>query len=116
VERPTLTIGVSRADDTVTVSVAGEIDLYTAGNLESEALRALERPVARLVLDLADVTFCDSQGLAVLVRIDRTARARGGHLTIVNATRIVARVMQITGLDIALDVVDSSTPDSGKPA
>jgi anti-anti-sigma factor len=111
VERPILRLSTSRAGDTATVSAAGEIDLHTAAGLEAEAVRALDQGPARLILDLAEVTFCDSQGLAVLVRLDRLARERGSHLTIVNATRIVARVMRITGLDTALDVVEQQ-PDS----
>jgi anti-sigma B factor antagonist len=113
VEHPALKIDISVTGDSATVAVAGEIDLYTAAGLQAEADRALERPVAQLFLDLADVTFCDSQGLAVLVWIDRKARAQGSHLTIVNPTRIVTRVMQITGLDTTLDVLHG---DSDKPA
>jgi anti-anti-sigma factor len=112
VERPILRLHTSRAGDTATVSVAGEIDLHTVAGLEAEAVRAIEQTPARLILDLAEVTFCDSQGLAALVRVDRLARTRGGHLTIVNATRIVARVMQITGLNTALDVKEQP----GSPA
>lgn len=113
-ERPALQLDVARVDDVATVAVAGEIDLYTAASLEAEAMRALEPPVARLILDLARVGFCDSQGLAVLVRIDRQARAGGATLTIANPTRIVARVMQITGLDQVLHVVGGHPDSAGE--
>ena len=50
------------------MSVAGEIDLYTAPRLHGELVTVLtgDEPV-RLVVDMSGVEFCDSTGMNVLL-------------------------------------------------
>jgi anti-sigma B factor antagonist len=79
----------------VVVHLTGDIDIASAGLLES-ALRALQmdgRP--SVILDLAGVEFLDSTALGVLVRAHRRAVDTGGTLLIRGAIRL----FQLTGLD-----------------
>jgi anti-sigma B factor antagonist len=61
----------------------------------------------RVVLDLAGVTFCDSQGLGTLVALSRKARMVQSVLVIVNAGDFLIRVLDITGLRSALLISES---------
>ena len=74
-ERPELSIAVQRAPDEVIFHLAGEIDVLTVTKLSAMVNEILVEPPSRIVLDMAGVTFCDSQGLGDrgLVRV-RTAR------------------------------------------
>ncbi len=86
------------------VSVEGEVDIASAPGLSmtlSEALR--DRP-RRLVVDLCDVTFLDSCGLAVLLRARRQADAAKVELRLVCDVRSVLRLLEITRLDREFDV------------
>ena len=69
----------SQGDHTV-ISVAGEIDLYTAPKLQSELMRRLNDSPIRLIVDMSGVEFCDSTGINVLLAAHRHARERGGEL------------------------------------
>ncbi|MGV9767470.1 STAS domain-containing protein [Micromonospora tulbaghiae] len=51
-----------------------------------------------LLLDLTELTFCDSTGIAAFVRGDNLVAADGGWLRLTGATGRVARVLQVTGL------------------
>jgi anti-sigma B factor antagonist len=94
-------------EGTCILQVVGEIDLVTAPLLRSSAMEVLERPHRRLVLDLQQVAFLASSGLAVLVDIRTEALRRGVGLQLVTTSRAVLRPLIATGL-IQLFEVDAS--------
>ena len=93
----TLTTRTGR-DGAVTVSVAGEMDTFTAPTLRSALDVELERQPPELVLDLRGVRFLGSAGLAVLVETKKSAGARDTVLRLIATTRPVTRPLQVTGL------------------
>ncbi len=94
--------------------LAGELDLGTAGELNSAIDRLIAEGHRELLLDLTDLTFCDSTGIAAFVRGDNIVAADGGWLRLTGATGRVARVLQVTGLAEVLhhdrDTVDPTAP------
>jgi anti-sigma B factor antagonist len=96
---------MSQADHTV-ISVAGEIDLYTAPKLQSELMAALHEDPARLIVDMSAVEFCDSTGINVLLAAHRFARERGGELQLAGPGSATRKVLQVTGLESVFTVVD----------
>ncbi|MFE9656868.1 STAS domain-containing protein [Micromonospora sp. NPDC006431] len=78
--------------------LAGELDLSTAPQLDAAVDRLAADGHHELLVDLTELTFCDSVGIAALVRGDNHASAEGGWLRITGATGRVARVLQVTGL------------------
>ena len=81
VERPELSIAVQRAPDEVVIQLAGEIDVLTVAELSIVVNELLaDEPPNRIVLDMAGVTFCDSQGLGTLVVLSRKAQHAGSVL------------------------------------
>lgn len=71
----------------------GEIDLQAADDLAKILQRATAH-AQNLHLDLSDVTFLDSIGLAVVIR---TALALEGTLVLTGAQPSVRRVLEISG-------------------
>ena len=89
------------------MSVAGEIDLYTAPKLHSELMAALAaRAPLQLTVDLTAVEFCDSTGMNVLLAAHRKAREDGGSLQLASPRPAIRKVLQVTGLDGVFTVVD----------
>jgi anti-anti-sigma factor len=85
----------------------GELDERSAEKAEDAALGLLARSSAPLVeLDLADVTFCGSCGLAVLIRISMAALAAGRHAVIRRPRPIVRRMIDVLDLQEILTVED----------
>ena len=68
------TVTVSRRETEAVVAVTGEIDVSTVPRLTAAVDEVLVDAPPRVVLDLAGVTFCDSQGLGTLVALSRKAR------------------------------------------
>jgi anti-sigma B factor antagonist len=86
------------------VALTGEIDIANVAEAEA-ALIPMAESGASLVLDLVGLTYCDSQGVAMLFRLARQVRENGGSLTVANPQGIVLRVLEITQLDAAADVI-----------
>jgi anti-anti-sigma factor len=102
VDRPELAISVQHSPAEVVVSLAGEIDLSTAPMLSSTISDLLADNPPRVVLDMAGVTFCDSQGLGTLVVLSRKAGLAQSCLVLTNVGDFLLRVLDITGLRPAL--------------
>ncbi|MEU8516435.1 STAS domain-containing protein [Kitasatospora sp. NPDC048722] len=99
-----LHVAVRREGPARVVSVAGELDHDSANGLRA----ALSRPAAegeeRIVVDLADLWFCDSTGLNVLLRARLDAEAAGLRLELAGPRPTVARLFEITGADSVLRI------------
>lgn len=108
-ERQDLSISVQRSPSEALVTLVGEIDMSTVGRLSAVVGDLLNPAPPRLVLDLAGVTFCDSQGLGTLVVLSRKAAMAQSVLVLVNVGDFLLRVLDITGLRGAL-MIQEKTP------
>jgi anti-sigma B factor antagonist len=102
VERPELSILVQRQPSEVVVTLSGELDLSSAPRLSDTIGDLLRTAPPRIVLDMAGVTFCDSQGLGTLVVLSRRASLAQSYLVLTNVADFLLRVLDITGLRPAL--------------
>ena len=84
------------------VQVSGAMDYDTSDPLEA-ALTALVRDGAHhLVLDMADVTFCDSSGINTLVRALARAKQEKGTLALAATPARLRAVLELTGVDTVI--------------
>ncbi|MET8869709.1 STAS domain-containing protein [Nonomuraea sp. NPDC004580] len=79
----------------VLIAVAGELDATNANHLESFVGRE-RMPGRPLILDLDGMTFMDSTGLHVLLRVHADVRQEGGTLHLAAVQNLPARILQIT--------------------
>jgi anti-sigma B factor antagonist len=89
---------------TVTVTIAGALDVSTAGSLEG-AVEELLAPGRRIVINLSDLSTCDSTGLGALVRIHRRAERVGGRIALLGPRQHIADMLAMTGISKVLEVV-----------
>jgi anti-sigma B factor antagonist len=95
------------ANGTFVVAASGEVDLYTAPELERALAGPLAEGTARLVVDLSEATFVDSTTLHVLLRAARQLDREAGELIVVAPDANVRKVFEITGLNRFFAVVSS---------
>lgn len=92
----------------VTVTTAaGEIDSYTAGRFRQELLAAVAGSDSTVVVDLLQVETLDSSALGALLDAHARAREAGVELSLVFDDPVIARTMQISGLDTVFTCVES---------
>jgi anti-anti-sigma factor len=89
----------------------GELDMATKSQLRDVAMAQLGASgLAKLGLDLADITFLDSCGISVLVDLRNQANDRGIYMEILAVSQRAARILTIVGLAEAFGIPPS--PDA----
>jgi len=100
---PQISLTTTPLDHSATaVALAGELDVYTVAHIEAELAHLTRQTERELLLDLADVTFCDSSGVALFLRMHRRCVAAGVRLRLCRIQRLPARVIRALGVDRAV--------------
>ena len=84
--------------------VEGELDALTAPLLEAELRDAAASTKGDLVVDLTGITFMDSAGINVLVRIYKVLDVESRSLILQNASSPVRRALEIGGASVFADL------------
>jgi anti-anti-sigma factor len=92
-----LAIAVEANGDGRRIALDGELDLSNRDAVTEEIRRAEVEPGA-LIIDLSELRFIDSCGIACLVEAAERSRADGGKLEIIQGPGPVPRLFQIAGL------------------
>ncbi len=99
-----LTIEVVPDNASVTLRLVGEIDMCSAESIRDATFAAIHQHHTDVHIDLSSVTFMDSTGLQVLLAARRRAELAGGRLNLVDPTRAVRRVLEVTGVDHLFEI------------
>jgi len=82
----------------IVVALKGDIDLQSSPAARMVLLDAVGRG-RPIFVDLSDVTYIDSSGIASLVEALQDARKRGSRFALVSVSEAVHRVLQLARLD-----------------
>ena len=91
----------------IRIALRGELDLEHAYTFDEELRRVEDRDPDCLCIDLRELTFLDSCGLARLVAARRRAMRAGRRLVLVRGTPAVQRVFALTAIDEAFEIVNA---------
>jgi len=87
------------SDAIVSLSVGGELDMSTATEFELKGRRAIcGEPADVLLLDMSGVSFIDAAGVGALIAIRNCADRAGRRVIVVNPSRCVRRILELTRL------------------
>jgi anti-sigma B factor antagonist len=86
-------------DDAYVISLAGEVDLYTAPEFKQQLLEVIGQGGKQVIVDFSNTTFIDSTTLGVLVGGVKRLRTNEGQLSLVCSDRNITKIFEITGLD-----------------
>ncbi|MFF0498612.1 STAS domain-containing protein [Nocardia aobensis] len=115
---PLLRVEQRTEGSAVVVTVAGEVDMNSAPELQSALDQALQGEPTAVVLDMTEVGFLGSAGLSVLLASSQSTAT--GSLRVV-ASPAVRRPIEVTSLDALLrlfpTVADAlAAPEQTTPA
>ena len=96
-----------QVDGILVVDMSGRITLGEGCTQLRELVREqLGKGTKHLLLNLADITYIDSSGIGELVSGFTTVSNQGGKLKLLNLTKKVHDLLQITKLYTVFDVYD----------
>ncbi|MFD0683687.1 STAS domain-containing protein [Actinomadura fibrosa] len=91
-------INLMHDDRCTLVRVQGDIDVVSRARFE-ETLFEVAGTARIMIVDMRQVTFCDSTGLNAIVAANRRAVQHGAHVALIALPPRVERVFRITGID-----------------
>lgn len=103
-------VGTRQVDGVTIVDCSGRITLGEGSVILRDTVRdLLSKGNKKIVLNLNDVNYIDSSGIGELVSAFTTVRNGGGDLKLLNLTKKVHDLLQITKLYTVFDVKDDET-------
>lgn len=100
-DRPTRT-----HDTGALIVLRGDIDNANADDVRETIATVRRRQGSTVVVDMADVTFMDSQGLRVLLEARQALAVEGGLLRLVRLPRCVRMVLDLSGVTELFSIDD----------
>ena len=98
---------IRQVDSVIVVDVSGRITLGEGCAQLRELIRdQLTKGNKRVLINLADVTYIDSSGIGELVSAYTAVSNQGGQLKLLNLTKKVHDLLQITKLYTVFDIHD----------
>lgn len=94
----TLVLKEKKLDSTIAAQLKGEFVLLCTPKLKT------------LVVDLAEVEFCDSSGLSALLIAERKMKEHGGTVRLIHVHKKVMSLLKISMLDRLFQVDDAGAP------
>jgi anti-sigma B factor antagonist len=98
-----LRIEIRNGTEPVEVTLIGEIDLATEGQVV-EALSGVAGH--EVIVDLSRVEYIDSSGLRALIMANKNSETAGGSLALRSPASAAARVLEMTGISKCIKIVD----------
>jgi anti-sigma B factor antagonist len=80
------------------LTLKNALTYQNCGELESKLHECMEQHKTEIILDFKALTFIDSEGLELLVRIHETLRNRGGLLKLTSVRGICRDILMVTRL------------------
>jgi len=97
------------SDKRAVLTLSGRINAVTAPDLKAQLKRLAKGGHIQLIVDLTDVPFIDSSGLAALVSAFKTVREAGGAMKLAGLSEQTRTVFTLTRLDRVFEFY----PDAG---
>ena len=101
----------SYQDGRLTLYLKGELDHHEA----AAALRRISRTVddylpQDCVIDMEGLTFMDSSGIALILKISRLVAETGGRAWVENARKQPLKVIDASGIDRVIQISTAARP------
>jgi len=98
---------VRQVEGVIVVDLSGRIKLGEGSSVLRETVKdLLSKGHKKILLNLGDISYIDSSGIGELVSAFTSVRNQGGELKLLNLTRKVHDLLQITKLYTVFDVKD----------
>ncbi|HWR13648.1 MAG TPA: STAS domain-containing protein [Terriglobales bacterium] len=103
----TMKSNTRQVDGVTIVDLSGRITLGEGSTMLRDIVRdIIAKGNKKILLNLGDVTYIDSSGIGELVSAFTTVRNGGGELKLLNLTKKVHDLLQITKLYTVFDIKD----------
>ncbi len=93
-------------DNIMVLEIKGEVDAYTAQNLNKTLGEVLNNGYHQIVVEVSQMTFISSAGIRTFLYAQRDAVQSGGEVKLVAPTDQVRRIFEIAGFYELFQITD----------
>jgi anti-sigma B factor antagonist len=98
----------TEVDGQVVIKAAGDVDLYSSPKLRDALLKAIPKAGTAVGIDLSEVGYMDSSGVATLVEGLKLAGAKKKTFKLLAPSSSVMKVLKLSRLDAVFTIEESS--------
>jgi anti-sigma B factor antagonist len=109
-------VQAQRVGDRYVVTPAGELDLATAHALGHTLAQAAALGAGHVVLDLRDLSFVDSSGISVILKLQRHFAVEGVRFEVIKGTDVVQRAFALAHVEPLLPWITPPSENGAGPA
>ena len=81
------------------IALKGELDLYKTGKLKRELLEAIGDQASAVVVDMTELKYMDSSGIALMAFLQKHCRSKGGSFAFLSVNSEIMNVLKLAALD-----------------
>lgn len=85
--------------------VNGEIDINSSPGIKKAFDNLISKKTPKIVINLSQVTYVDSSGLATLVEILKNMKSYGGRMRLTNLSSKIKSLFEITKLEKLFEIM-----------
>ena len=89
------------------IALKGELDLYKTGKLKRELIEVLDDDVSSLVIDMSDLKYMDSSGIALMAFLQKQMKKQSGSFAFLQVNNEILNVLKLAALDNFFTIYDS---------
>lgn len=99
--------GIKHEGNAIVLELGGEIDMKCSARVKKKFKEIYRDKPPLLVVDMTEVKFMDSSGLATLVGVLKWCRLNGSELRLAGLTKGVRNIFEICRLETIFQIYDS---------
>jgi anti-anti-sigma factor len=110
----TLEIEIEDRGDSIVVRLAGDFDISGVRDFHRAMAEVYDAEPSLVCVDLRGLAFMGASGLRSLLDVQARGRREGYSLVVVKGPPLVQRVLEMTGVDRRLTLLDDPADGNGK--
>ena len=96
-----------QVDEAVVVDIAGDVEMRSSPELRETLMELAGEKPPRVAINLAEVKFMDSSGIATLVEFLSRVRGYGGTLRLYGLNAMIRDVLTLARLDTLFEICET---------
>lgn len=87
--------------------ISGEVDMYSSPILRDKIMSLIKKKIPIILIDLKEVSYMDSSGIATFVEGLKSLRAYNGRMKFYNIPREIMEIFRFARLDNIFEIYKS---------
>ena len=96
-----------KEDDVLIIELKGKLNSNTSTSVQDELVKFVKDGESKLILNLKNLEYMSCAGLRVILIMSKLVHNQQGELRLCMANEIVKCVINISGFDDLLDILDT---------